>query len=74
MTTAELKEYLGMVVQVEKEVDTQERLRQKLSCEENDCDEKIANITKVMGKIRKPHKPTHTQKIRRKQKIEFVQA
>lgn len=28
MTTAELKEYLGMVVQVEKEVDTQERLRQ----------------------------------------------
>lgn len=62
MTTAELKEYLGMVVQVEKEVDTQERLRQKLSCEENEYDEKIANITKVMGKIREPHKPTHTQK------------
>lgn len=68
MTTAELKEYLGMVVQVEKEVDTQERLRQKLSCEENDCDEKIANITKVMGKIRKPHKPTHTQKNKEKAK------
>lgn len=62
MKTAELKEYLGMVVQVEKEVDTQERLRQKLSCEENECDVKIASITKAMGKIGKPHKPTHTQK------------
>ncbi len=62
MTTAELKEYLGMVVQVEKEVDTQERLRQKLSCEENECDEKIESITKAMGKIGKPHKPTHAQK------------
>lgn len=68
MTTAELKEYLGMVVQVEKEVDTQERLRQKLSCAENEYDEKIANITKVMGKIREPHKPTHTQKNKEKAK------
>lgn len=44
MTTAELKEYLGMVVQVEKEVDTQERLRQKLSCEENEYDEKLRTL------------------------------
>ena len=70
MTTAELKEYLGMVVQVEKEVDTQERLRQKLSCAENEYDEKIANITKVMGKIRELIR----KKIRRKPKIEYVQA
>ena len=68
MTTAELKEYLGMVVQVEKEVDMQERLHQKLSCEEIEYSEKIANITNSMEKVEKPHGPIFTQKHKEKAK------
>lgn len=68
MTTAELKEYLGMVVQVEKEVDMQERLHQKLSSEEIEYSEKIANITNSMEKIEKPRGPIFAQKNKEKAK------
>lgn len=54
MTTAELKEYLGIVVQVEKDVDTQKRLCQKLSYEETECHEKITSITNAMEKLHEP--------------------
>lgn len=64
MTTAELKEYLGMVVQMEKEVDTQERLCQELNHKEAEYSEKITHIANTMEKIEKPHKPSRGQTYR----------
>ena len=45
MTTAELKEYLGMVVQVEKEVEMQEQLCQKMRQKEKQYEQSIQCFT-----------------------------
>ena len=50
MTTAELKEYLGMVVQVEKEVDLQERIYRKMSNEIDECEHSIESIARRINK------------------------
>ena len=61
MTTAELKEYLGVIVQMEKEVDLQERLWQQLHYKEKQADDKIKQLTELIenpkDKIEAPEKP-----------------
>lgn len=73
MTTAELKEYLGMVVQMEKDVDVQERLCQELSKKEEDCGDKISYYTDLIAKTKKPVKPDNQQKNKKKSKDLIVQ-
>lgn len=61
MTTAELKEYLGMVVQTEKEVNLQEQLWQQLNYKEKIADNEIDQIKKSiersMDNVKAPEMP-----------------
>ena len=47
MTTTELKEYFGMIVQVEKEVDMQERLYRRTSNEISEYERSINNLIQI---------------------------
>lgn len=57
MTTAELKEYLGMVVQVEKEVDTQKRLCQQISQKVDGYNHSIETLKNRINNIAFPSRP-----------------
>lgn len=61
MTTAELKEYLAMVVQTEKEVNLQEQLWQQLNYKEKIADNEIDQIKKSiersMDNVKAPEMP-----------------
>lgn len=58
MTTAELKEYLGIIVQVEKEVDMQERLYRRTSNEISAYERSINNLMQTILK-NEPQKPNY---------------
>ena len=58
MTTAELKEYLAMVVQTEKEVNLQERIYEKMSNEINECEHSIEGFTRrIRSEASRPEEP-----------------
>lgn len=59
MTTTELKEYFGMIVQVEKEVDMQERLYRRTSNEISEYERSINNLIQITLKKNEPSKPTY---------------
>lgn len=60
MTTAELKEYLGMVVQTEKEVNTQERFSQQLRHQSDVYNGQIENLVHSIEEMERPAEPFHT--------------
>ena len=60
MTTAELKEYLGMVVQTEKEVNTQERVSQQLRYQSDTYNNQIQNLVRSIEEIKRPVEPFRT--------------
>lgn len=57
MTTEELKEYLGMVVQMEKEVNLQERLSQKLQKEIQNAEWRMESIRNGQEYLSAPNPP-----------------
>lgn len=57
MTTAELKEYLAMVVQTEKEVNAQEQLFQQLGCKKREFSEQIEHLVYTITQKEKPVEP-----------------
>lgn len=57
MTTAELKEYLGMIVQTEKEVTLQERLCQQIKQKMQEYNSSIMRLNKSMAEKGEPTKP-----------------
>lgn len=57
----ELKEYLGIVVQIEKDVDTQKRLYLQLSKISNDCDSLLKCLEKRISVQAIPQKPENSK-------------
>lgn len=57
MTTAELKEYLGMVVQTEKEVNLQEQLCQQIKQKMQEHNSSIMRLNKSMAEKGEPIRP-----------------
>ena len=61
MTTAELKEYLGMVVQTEKEIDLQERLCQQLKQRTSTLSNSITQLEKRARENVVPERPKNSE-------------
>lgn len=59
MTTAELKEYLAMIVQTEKEVNLQEQLCQKINRNLYELDQSIITLRNRIGDKTFPSKPVY---------------
>lgn len=57
MTTAELKEYLAMVVQTEKEVNLQDQLCQQINQKLNECDQSIMLLSNSIRPVEFPATP-----------------
>lgn len=72
MTTAELKEYLGMVVQTEKEVNLQEQLYQKMREKIDGYEHSIDYLKRSMSVIVEPEKPIQRNKNRDEKRLELA--
>lgn len=72
MTTAELKEYLGMVVQTEKEVNLQEQLCQQIKQKIDGYEHSINYLKRSIAVIVETEKPIQKNKNRGEKKIEIA--
>lgn len=72
MTTAELKEYLGVVVQMEKEINLQEQLCQKMSTKIGRYEHSIDFLKRSMVVIDEPEKPMPKSKNRNEKRLELA--
>lgn len=72
MTTAELKEYLGVVVQMEKEINLQEQLCQKMSTKIGGYEHSIDFLKRSMVVIDEPEKPMPKSKNRNEKRLELA--
>lgn len=69
MTTAELKEYLGMVVQTEKEVNLQEQLCQQIKQKIDGYEHSINYLKRSIAVIVETEKPIQKNKNRGEKKL-----